>query len=106
MPGREPQRRSRSQPAPRTVAPRAVTRAASSRSLVTTVTVRPASDAAAFAIAAPVSAANPAGNNGTIKIDGEEFVPTPRARINVFPRALRLIVPAHGPHRARVRVAT
>jgi hypothetical protein len=29
--------------------------------------------AAAFAVAAPVSAANPAGNNGTIKIDGDPF---------------------------------
>jgi hypothetical protein len=29
--------------------------------------------AAAFALAAPVSAANPPGNNGTIKIDGNPF---------------------------------
>lgn len=37
------------------------------------------------------------------QIDGEEFLATPRVRINVLPQAIRLIVPPQGPQ-ARVRV--
>lgn len=45
----------------------------------------------------------PVGNaHLAAQIDGEEFTPTPRVRINVFPRALRLIVPSAGPHRVRL----